>query len=206
MNLLKRILLIVFTIIIAFGLIISANYLTRSKVEANEEAKIQAAFDAVFPDAASFDEPNYRADYLQRYLTENGFPSDQVFVNQITFARDEFREVQGIVAYVSGYKKFGGIIRMLVGISNDGTVNGFRILSISDAKGLDFKVKDSEFEAQFEGVRTDRFLPVSYESSSPSEIVMENGAEDASQAVIRAVNAAILANTFIDEYYGGVIG
>ncbi|MBR3241845.1 MAG: hypothetical protein IKF90_03985, partial [Parasporobacterium sp.] len=71
---------------------------------------------------------------------------------------------------------------------------------------LDFKVKDSEFEAQFEGVRTDRFLPVSYESSSPSEIVMENGAEDASQAVIRAVNAAILANTFIDEYYGGVIG
>lgn len=206
MKLLKRILFVVITTLIAFVLIIAANHLTKSRIAENEAEKLSEAFEAVYPDAASFDDANYRSDYLNRYLSENGFPADQVLVNQITFARNEVRDVQGIVAYVSSYKKFGGIIRMLVGIQNDGTVNGFRILSISDAKGMDFKVRDEEFEGQFEGVRTDRFLPVNFEAESPSEIVISNGAEDASQTVIRAVNAAILANTFIDEYYGGVMG
>ena len=205
MKLPKRILLIAITAVIVIALVIAVNYLTKNKVNANEEAKRTAAFDAVYPTADSFDDANYRSDYLNRYLDQNGYPVDQVLVNQITFARNEVRDVQGVVVQVSSYKKFGGIIRMLVGIQNDGTVNGYRILSISDAKGMDFKVKDPEFAGQFEGVRADEFTLVNFNANMSSEIVVANGAEDASQAVVRAVNAAILANTFIDEYYGGVL-
>lgn len=205
MKLPVRILICAVTAIIAIGLVIGVNHLTKDQVSANEERKKETAFEAVYPDADSFDEANYRSDYLNRFLDDNGYPDDQVLVNQITFARNEVRDVQGVVVQVSSYKKFGGIIRMLVGVQNDGTVNGYRILSISDAKGMDFKVRDTEFSDQFEGVRTDKFTLVNFESLSPSEIVCANGAEDASQAVVRAVNAAILANTFIDEYYGGVL-
>lgn len=205
MKLLKRILFVVITAAVCFALIIAANELTKGRVAANEEKKVSEAFDAVYPEADSFDNAIYRSDYLNRYLEENGFPLDQVVVNQIIFARNNVRDVQGIVAEVSVYKNFGGIIRMLVGIRNDGTVTGCRILSISDAKGLDFKVKDSAFTDQFKDVRTDKFTLVSFQADDPSEIVVANGAEDASQAVVRAVNAAIYAGTFIDEYYGGVL-
>lgn len=205
MKLYKRILIAVITAAIAFALIFGVNFLVKNKVEANEEARTKAAFSAVYPGADSFDDAIYRSDYLARYLDENGYPDDQVVVSNITFARDEVRDVQGVVVNVSSYKKFGGYIRMLVGVQNDGTVNGYQILRISDAKGLDFKVKDSSFADQFNDVRTDKFSLVNFTSNSPSEIICANGAEDASQAVVRAVNAAILANTFIDEYYGGVL-
>ena len=199
----KRILFIVITAVIAFALVFGVYFVTKDKVLANEEKKIDEAFDTVYPDAASFDEAYYRTDYLKRYLEENGYPDDQVYVNKVTFARNEVRDVTGIVVQVSSYKKYGGIISMLVGVKNDGTVTGYSILKISDAKGLDFKVRDSAFADQFAGKKTDRFTLVNYQAKLANEIVCANGAEDASLAVLKGVNAALLTNTFVDEYFGG---
>ncbi len=206
MTVMKRILVVVITALVAFALVIAAYFVTKDKVKENEEKKIEQAFEAVYPDAASFDEANYRTDYLQRFLEENGYPDDQVYVNKVTFARNEVRDVQGIVVQVSSYKKYGGIISMLVGVKNDGTVNGYSILNISDAKGLDFKVRDSEFSDQFKDKKADRFTLVNYQAKLANEILSANGAEDASQAVLKGVNAALLTNTFVDEYFGGVLG
>ena len=94
---------------------------------------------------------------------------------------------------------------MLVGIQNDGTINGYSILKISEAKGLDFKVRDSDFADQFADKKADQFNLVSYNATLPGDIVAANGAEDASQAVVNAVNAVIRTSTFIDEYYGGML-
>ena len=52
--------------------------------------KKRGGFAAVYPEAASFDEAKYRTEYLTRYLDENGFPEDQVFVNKVTFAQNNF--------------------------------------------------------------------------------------------------------------------
>ena len=204
MSLSKRIIRIVVIAVIAFALIFAGYFFTKEKVEANEEAKIDAAFENVYPDAASFDEASYKSEYLTRYLSDNGYADDQVYVNKVTFARNEVRDVQGIVVQVSSYKKYGGIITMLVGVQNDGTVLGYSILHISEAKDLDLKVKDAAFADQFKNVKTDAFTLVTGEAKITGEIVPANGADDASQAVVCAVNASILANTFIDEYFGGV--
>ncbi len=204
MSLSKRIIRIVIIAVFAFALIFAGYFVTKAKVEENNETKIDAAFETVYPDAASFDEANYRSEYLTRYLTDNGYADDQVHINKITFARNDVRDVQGVVVQVSSYKKYGGIITMLVGIQNDGTVNGYSILHISEAKDLDLKVKDAAFADQFKGVRTEAFTLVNGEAKITGEIIPANGADDASQTVVRAVNASILANTFIDEYYGGV--
>ena len=204
MSLSRRVIRIVTIALIAFVLIFVCYFLTRGKVQANDEAKLNAAFENVFPDAVSFDEADYRSEYLTRFLADNGYADDQVYVNKVTFARNDVRDVQGIVVQVSSYKKYGGIITMLVGIQNDGTVNGYSILNISEAKDLDLKVKDETFAGQFRGVKADSFTLVNSEAKITGEIVPANGAEDASQTVVRAVNASILTNTFIDEYFGGV--
>lgn len=206
MKLSRRILFFVIMGILFFGLAAGGYYLTRGKVLANEEKKKEQAFDVVYPDAASFDEASYRTEYLTRFLEENGYGDDQVYVNKVTFARNEIRDVTGIVVQVSSYKKYGGIITMLAGIRNDGTVNAVSILSISDAKGLDFKVRDPEFCDQFAGKRVDAFRLVSFVSEDPEDIIAANGAEDASQSMVNAVNAAILTNRFIDEYFGETLG
>ena len=204
MNLSRRVIRIVTIALIAFVLIFVSYFLTRGKLQANEEAKLNAAFESVFPDAVSFDEADYRSEYLTRFLSDNGYADDQVYVNKVTFARNDVRDVQGIVVQVSSYKKYGGIITMLVGIQNDGTVNGYSILNISEAKDLDLKVKDEIFADQFRNVKADTFTLVNGEAKITGEIIQANGAEDASQTVVRAVNASILTNTFIDEYFGGV--
>ncbi len=200
----SKIIMIILTAVVAFALVFAGFFFTKGKIQANEEAKLDAAFETVYPDAASYDEAIYRKEYLTRYLADNGYADDQVYVNKVTFARNDVRDVTGIIVQVSSYKKYGGIITMLVGIQNDGTVNGYSILNISDAKDLDLKVKDSAFADQFKDKKVDAFTMVTENARLNNEIVMANGAEDASQTVLNAVNASILTSTFIDEYFGGV--
>lgn len=204
MKLFRRVLILLMITLFALVLTFVGHFLTREQVSANELSKKEAAFAAVYPHAASFDEADYKKEYLQRYLTENGYPDDQVYVNKVTFARSDVGDVIGIVVQVSAYKKYGGIIRLLVGVQNDGTVNGYSVLHISDVKGLDMKIKDATFAEQFAGKRVSAFSLVNYEAKNANEIVAANGADDASQAVLSAVNASLLTNIFVDEYFGGV--
>lgn len=200
-----KILFFAISLIAALLLASAAGFLLKGRAEANEEEKRKASFREVFPDAKSFADAVYNDDYLKRYLEDSGFPDDQVVVNKVSLARDEHQNAKGIVATVSAYKKYGGIISMLVGIQNDGTVNGYSILRISEAKNLDTKVKDGAFKDQFAGRKAESFTLVRDVSSAANEIVTAGGAEDASQAVTLGVNAAIRSVSFIDEVYGGLL-
>lgn len=201
----RGILLCVITFVIALLLATGVNFLLRGKAQANEEEKKEAAFGAVFPDAVSFGDAVYNDTYLKRYLKDSGFSEDQVVVNKVYLARDEHQNAKGIVAMVSAYKKYGGIISMLVGIRNDGTVNSYSILRISEAKDLDTRVKDPSFCDQFKGKKAESFTLVREAALQPGEIASAKGAEDASQAVVLGVNAAVRSVSFIDEVYGGLL-
>ena len=97
MNLAKRIIFIAVTAIICFALIFVAHRLTKNIVASNEENEAKAAIEAVYPGVYSFDDAKYREDYLSRYLAENGYEDDQVLVHSITFARNDIRDVQGVL-------------------------------------------------------------------------------------------------------------
>ena len=196
---------LIITLVVAILLAVGAQFLLRGKAEANEVKKRDAAFETVFSDAESFGDAVYNDSYLKQYLEDNGFSEDQVVVNKVSLARDEHQNAKGIVATVSAYKKYGGIVSMLVGIRNDGTVNGYSVLRISEAKGLDTQVKNPLFSSQFEGKKAEAFSLVREEASQPGEIVEASGAEDASQAVVTGVNAAVCTVSFIDEVYGGLL-
>ena len=199
------ILFLVICLIVSLLLASGAAFLLRGKAEANEEAKKEAAFKEVFPDAVSFGDAVYNDTFLKRYLEEDGFSEDEVVVNKVSLARDDHQNAKGIVATVSVYKKYGGIISMLVGVRNDGTVNDYSVLRITEAKNLDTQVKEGTFKNQFSGKKEARFTLVNSAPSLSGEIEAASGAEDASAAVVLGVNAAVRSVSFIDEVYGGLL-
>ena len=201
----RSILILIITLIVALLLSVCVSFLLRGKAEANEDKKRDAAFREVFPDAVSFGDAVYNDSYLKRYLEDSGFSESRVFVENVSLARDEHQNAKGIVVTLNAFKKYGGMISMLVGVRNDGTVNGYSILSISEAKDLDTLVKEPLFSSQFSGKKADTFLLVREDASEPGEIVEASGAEDASQAVVLGVNTAVRTVSFIDEVYGGLL-
>jgi electron transport complex protein RnfG len=93
---------------------------------------------------------------------------------------------------------------MEVGIQNNGTINGYTILDISDAKGLESKVKEDDFKNQFIGKNVSAFV-LSDEPHNDAEIEAPNGARDASGTVVNGINTAIITLEFIDESMGGLL-
>lgn len=197
---------IIITVLAAVVLIFAANALTAKKVTENTDLKFEQALDEVYGDAQSFDVADFQKKYLDQYLSDNGYTPDKVVIRDVIYARNDQNNVQGIVANITVLKKFGGAIDLLVGVKNDGTLNGYAITELTDAKGLEMKVKEEEFSSQFKDVLTDRFILVEKNPENPNEVVRATGAEDASEAVVTAVNAAILANDFMAVSSGGITG
>ena len=129
--------------IFCIALITGSFFYTRGIIKANEAAKANGVIADVFPDAVRYSEATYNKRFLALYLEEQGYETTDVVVDHVVYARNEQNAVKGLIVYVNCYKKFGGLIQMAVGIQNNGTINGYTILDISDAKGLESKVKPS---------------------------------------------------------------
>ena len=90
-----------------------------------------------------------------------------------------------VVNYAKGY---GGDIKILSGISNDGSVNKIEILEMSETPGLGANAKNDSFKGQYEG--KSGVLGVSKTNKSNTEILAISGATITSKAVTEPVNAA----------------
>ena len=200
----KRSILILTVSLICAILITAGLLVTYKKIMANEALKSNNALEEVFPGAVRYSDAIYSKFYLSEYLEQNGLDTSDVIIDHIVYARDELSVVKGLIVYVKCYKKYGGIIYMTVGIQNNGTINGYSVLDISDAKGLDLQIKEESFKSQFEGKSVPKFV-ISYDPDSDDEIKAASGAEDASQAVVNGINASIYTLEFIDESMGGLL-
>ena len=88
----------------------------------------------------------------------------------------------------SGY---GGTIKMIVGISSDGRVEGLRILSHSETPGLGANAAKPAFSGQFEGKNSSRLDVVKVAPSKDDQIQAISGATITSRAVTKGVNEAL---------------
>ena len=91
-----------------------------------------------------------------------------------------------VVNYAKGY---GGDIKVMCGILNDGTVNKVEILEMSETPGLGANAKNESFKEQFKG--RSGIIGVSKTEKSNTEILAISGATITSKAVTEAVNSAI---------------
>ena len=152
---------------IVAGLLGLVNYVTADRIAALNAEKTAVSMQEVLP-AGSY--------------TELGYSGEDSTVATIYEA-----EGQGYVVEVipSG---FGGEIDMVVGVSNEGTVTGVAIISMSETSGLGANATKESFRSQYIGKTGTQAV-----SKDGGEIDALTGATITSRAVTRGVNSALAA-------------
>ncbi|MBR4879961.1 MAG: RnfABCDGE type electron transport complex subunit G [Clostridia bacterium] len=85
---------------------------------------------------------------------------------------------------------FGGEIKMMVGVANNGRVLGVSIINLSETPGLGTKAADSEWLNQFV-LKTSPYKVVKGKAEAANEVVAVTSATVTSKAVTAGVEAAI---------------
>jgi len=151
------------------GLALAATYNITAPIKAaNDEARAQEALRTIYPEAASF-----------TALTEEEL--GEVKTAGFDTVTAAYRTDDGgalITLTVQGYHEMS----IMVGIKNDGSVAGFKVLSHTETANLGDRVTTDEFAAQFKGVST----PAHYGNG----LEAVSGATFSSNGVLTAINTA----------------
>ncbi len=156
---------IVLTVVVAIsvGLLSLTDSLTRDKIKAQQEAKIQAMLSEMFPD-------------MSRYDLEN-----EIYI----IYSDEDKVSYAFVAVGKGY---GGKINILVGLEDENTLKGISIISQVETPGLGNRITESYFTDRFAGLSADEVA----RRRDGGQVDTITGATMSSSAVIKAVRAAAI--------------
>jgi len=164
--------------------------ITKEPIAFQQQQTKQEAYKAVFPEAASFEESQgYDIDSLNSDLQGNGYSFDKI--DEIVIAKGNDGSALGYVLGLTTSEGYGGDITISMGISNDGTVKGIEILSISETAGLGMKANTPEFKSQFENKNVSRFSYTKTGKSADYEIDALSGATITTNAVTNLVNSGI---------------
>ena len=149
----------------------------------------KAAYQQVFEEAERFEAYEaFDKEAAASVMDENGFADE---ITDVQAAKDGGGSVLGYVITVTAKDASQANITFSVGITNDGTVNGYSITSIAETPGLGDKAKNEEFSGQFAGKQADSFTVVKQAPASDSEIESISGATITSRAMTNGVNACI---------------
>lgn len=161
---------------------------------AQAEAKAKAAvYEAVFTEADHFTEVE-NADALiagVQAAIENAGLGD-CSVNEVLTADGKNGEALGYVIAATSPNGYGGDIQIAVGISNEGVITGFNVISNNETAGLGSKCTNSDFTAQFEGKNAEMLKYTKTGATADDEIDAISGATRTTNAVTQAVNTAII--------------
>ena len=184
------------------GLCLALIYEVTAEPRAEQEAKArQEALEAVFEDAASFEEVEYGEDLqaeVTEYVESMGVSSSIAEVTEITYALDDAGEFLGYVFTVDAYKGYGGTIEFVVGIREDGTVNGYSITDISETVGLGMNAQEEEFSSQFENKNVEYFTFTKTGSTAENEVDAISGATITTTAMTNGMNAALYTFDYLE--------
>lgn len=177
-----------FTLVLGFilGLVYG---ITKEPIAAADMAKAQAAYQQVFESAESFEAYDaFDKEAAASVMDENGFADE---ITDVQVAKDGSGSELGYVITVTAKDGSQANITFSVGITSDGTVNGYSITSIAETPGLGDKAKNEEFSSQFKEKKADSFTVVKQAPASDSEIESISGATITSRAMTNGVNACI---------------
>ncbi|MBR6350277.1 MAG: FMN-binding protein [Lachnospiraceae bacterium] len=198
-NIVKNtIILLCITLVVGVLLGLIYEVTAKPRAEQAEKAK-QAAYQAVFADAVSFEKiEGFDYDALAGIVAEKGVTPDVAKVTEIVEAYDASGNKLGEVFTVETYKGYDGLIKFTVGIQSDGTVNGYSILDISETAGLGMKAKTSDWGKQFEGKNVDHFEYTKSGASADYEVDAIAGATRTTRAMVNGINAAVYAAGYLN--------
>ncbi|MBQ1843014.1 MAG: FMN-binding protein [Lachnospiraceae bacterium] len=154
------------------------------------------AYKAVFEDAASFkDYADFDSDKATALVKKAGY--DNISITACVEADDKSGKSLGYVITVVT-KSYGGNATFSMGVTNDGTMNGYKITDISDTPGLGMKSTEPKFMDQFKGISIGKYT-VTKGTPNDNEIQAISGATITSRAITNGVDAGF-------EYFKSIAG
>ncbi len=194
--------LILTAITVVSGLLLGIVYdITKEPIAAAQEESKQEAYQAVLPDAASFETyADFNGEDASALLAENGYA--EADINEVAEGISDAGETVGYVINVTSHEGYGGDIQLSVGILSDGTVKGIEMLSINETAGLGMKADEAEFKDQFKDKQVEKFTYTKTGEEGDDKIDAISGATITTSAVTNAVDSALVY--FQNELGGGV--
>lgn len=177
--------LILFVITLIAGAALGVVYeITKEPIAAQEAKKKVEAQQGVFAEADAFDPVELDEAVLTAVQT-NGVTIDEVFDAKAAGAH------AGYVVQATSPNGYGGNITLMVGVTADGTCNGYSLLTINETAGLGMNAKNADWAAQFAGKAVEAFEVTKLGASADNQVDAISGATITSNAVTEAVNACI---------------
>lgn len=172
--------------------------ITKEPIRIQEELKQQNACKEVFANASSFEAEDTLIEKAQTIIEDAGFESETI--ESVMVAKDDTDTSLGYIIQITTAEGYGGDITFMVGVQNDGTLNGISILSIDETAGLGMNADTDSFKSQFENKNVETFTYTKTGSTKDSEIDAISGATVTTKAMLKGVNAALsAANTLAKE-------
>ena len=177
--------LILFVITLIAGAALGVVYdITKEPIAAQEAKKKIEAQQGVFAEADAFDAIELDEAILTA-VQVNGVTVDEVYDAKAAGAH------AGYVVQATSPNGYGGNITLMVGVTTDGTCNGYSLLTIAETAGLGMNATKPEWAAQFAGKAVEAFEVTKLGASADNQIDAISGATITSNAVTEAVNACI---------------
>ena len=167
------------------GICLGAVYeITKEPIAQAQYAAKKEAWQQVFPDADANDFELIDVDQkaADKAIKDLGVKAT---IDEVCTVGEE-----GYVVTVTDKEGYGGDIKITVGITADGTINGISILSITETAGLGMRATEPAFYEQYQGKQAEKFV-VSKDGGDGEPIDALSGATITSRAVTGAVNAAL---------------
>ena len=147
---------------------------------------------------------NYRSVPMERLIKEAQELADSAQIEQVLAdagisgadidelmaAKDASGALLGYVITVTDHEGYGGDIQFSMGITNEGTLNGISLLSISETAGLGMRAGEV-LVPQFSDKNVSRFTYTKTGATADSEIDAISGATITTNAVVNGVNAGL---------------
>ena len=179
MNKIVKNALVLMAFSLVLGFVLGAVYKITEPIiaEATRQKEMQA-YKVVFENAADFTEIAVDAAAAEAVMTDGGYPD---VINKAFQAVDASGNALGYVVQLTTKDGYSGGIVMVVGITNEGVVNGYSVTAHSETSGLGTKAFDPAHADQYKGIPTD----------SVDSVAAISGATLTSTAVRNGINAAV---------------
>ena len=182
--------LILFAITLIAGLMLGVvNDITKEPIAQQEQKAKNEACQNEFAAADSF-EAQELADsaQIEQVLTDAGISGADI--DELMAAKDASGALLGYVITVTDHEGYGGDIQFSMGITNEGTLNGISLLSISETAGLGMRAGEV-LVPQFADKNVSKFTYTKTGATADSEIDAISGATITTNAVVNGVNAGL---------------
>lgn len=199
MNKLVKDALVLTAITVIAGVCLGGVYeITKKPIADAQEAATQEPYKAVFADAASFaDLDGFDAAAATKIAADAGYTDDDI--TNCVVAKNDAGEDIGYVITITSHAGYGGDITFSMGVTKDGTLNGYSITDISETAGLGMKAKEDAFMSQFTGIPAQILEVTKSAKTADTEIEAISGATITSKAVTYGIDAGL-------AYYNSLVG